>query len=771
MPYSTGYFKQETKNYILNSYDKNIRILDVGAGCGTYSDLLKPLGYENIDCVEVFEDYIHKFNLNNKYNNVYLGDITKLDIDFSKYDLIILGDVLEHIDLPDAKILLNKIGDVNTIIGVPFNSPQGEHFGNLNEIHLQEDLTFMNFFERYDNQKPLCLRFDYGIFVKKEYNQIFLEVGEKDLPNEYMEYIKNNYSNYTLHKLNEPQNNINNKVTIVTGIWDLGRGNISDSFKRTYDDYLERLKLLLGSDVNMYIFADKSDEEFIWKYRKRENTVINIMSLDDLKTWFNFTEKVNNIRKNPEWLKLSGWLPESPQATLEGYNPVVMSKMFMLNNVTIWNPFKSDYFFWIDAGITSTVHYGYFTHDKVFNNLPEFIDNNNEFVFLTYPYEGGDEIHGFKREDIARYSNTDYVRFVCRGGFFGGTKNRINQINGIYYGYLNNTLNEGLMGTEESIFSIILYNHPDLVTQYNIEGNGLIWPFFEDLKNKEYKKNVFSTTSLNNNSSNNGSVGLYVITYNSPSQFEKLCLSFEQYDPNFLNKTKKYLLNNSLDKSTFDEYDRLCKLYNFEEIHKDNLGICGGRQFIAEHFDSTGLDYYLFFEDDMFFYPKKGEVCRNGFNRYFDDFFNKTVEIISNEKFDFLKLNYSEFYGDNGTQWSWYNVPQSVREEYWPNNKKLPQIGLDPNAPKTTFEKIVSHKGIPYASGEIYYCNWPQIVSKSGNKKMFLDTKWSFPYEQTWMSHIYQETKKGKIKSGLILGTPTEHDRFDFYPKEERREN
>ena len=38
-------------------------------------------------------------------------------------------------------------------------------------------------------------------------------------------------------------------------------------------------------------------------------------------------------------------------------------------------------------------------------------------------------------------------------------------------------------------------------------------------------------------------------------------------------------------------------------------------RWIAEHFDKTELDFMFFFEDDMFFYNKKGEVCRNGFNR------------------------------------------------------------------------------------------------------------------------------------------------------------
>ncbi len=69
------------------------------------------------------------------------------------------------------------------------------------------------------------------------------------------------------------------------------------------------------------------------------------------------------------------------------------------------------------------------------------------------------------------------------------------------------------------------------------------------------------------------------------------------------------------------------------------------------------MDFYLFFEDDMFFYPKEGEVCRNGFNRVVKNLFTKSLEIVKKENFDFLKLNYTEFYGDNGTQWAWYNVP------------------------------------------------------------------------------------------------------------------
>jgi hypothetical protein len=78
---------------------------------------------------------------------------------------------------------------------------------------------------------------------------------------------------------------------------------------------------------------------------------------------------------------------------------------------------------------------------------------------------------------------------------------------------------------------------------------------------------------------------------------------------------------------------------------------------------------------------------------------------------------------------------------------------------------------LTYLTGDVYYANWPQLVSKSGNQKMFLDTTWGHPYEQTWMSHIFQMSKKGEINSGILLSSPITHDRFIHYDKSERVES
>lgn len=555
------------------------------------------------------------------------------------------------------------------------------------------------------------------------------------------------------------------KVTLVTGIWDIGRGELKEGWSRPFKHYLDKFEKLLDVDVNMIIYGDSDLEEFVFSKREKSNTQFIRREL----SWFRnseFFEKIQSIRNNPEWFSQVGWLQDSTQAKLENYNPLVMSKMFLLHDAKIMDRFDSEYLFWIDGGLTNTVHPGYFTHDKVLDKITKYI---SKFSFICFPYDANTEIHGFEFQKINSLAGTK-VEKVARGGFFGGPKNTIGEINSIYYSLMKQTLDEGYMGTEESLFSIMCYKDSDLINYFEIESNGLLGKFFENLKNDNLQ---VKSESKNKNLTNLDidKVGLYVITFNSPNQFKTLISSMLMYDKDFILKTKKYLLDNSTDTTTTDEYKSICDEYGFEHIKKDNLGICGGRQWIAEHFDETDLDYYLFFEDDMFFYPNQNGKCRNGFARYEPNLFSLSMQIMQKENFDFLKMNYSEFYGDNGTQWSWYNVPQDIRTKYWPNNPKLPKIGLDPNAPKTKFEKILSYKGVPYATGEIYYCNWPQIVSKTGNKKMFLNTTWAHPFEQTWMSHMYQLTKKGELNPGLLLMTPTEHDRFDHYDGKLRKES
>jgi hypothetical protein len=436
---------------------------------------------------------------------------------------------------------------------------------------------------------------------------------------------------------------------------------------------------------------------------------------------------------------------------------MVMSKMFLLHNAKIYNPFNTEYMFWLDGGITNTVHPGYFSHDKVIEKLEHITD---KMLFVCFPYSSSTEIHGFEINKLKKLANNDNVNRVVRGGFFGGHIEYISKANNLYYSLLNDSLKSGYMGTEESIFTIMSYLDEDTYECSMIEDNGLISTFFEKVKENK-SITITSTNKPIRKNHKIKDIALYINAFNFPEQLQMVLDSFEKYDTDFLKKTQKILINNSTKESVFEQYDKICDKYNFKEhIKKGNLGICRARQLAAEDFNDNGYKYMFFFEDDMLL-DFDGR-CNFGFNKKVNNLFNTAIRIMDTEKFDFLKLSFSEFFGHNGEQWSWHNVSSDSRIKYFGRGNKRPF---------TNFNNIKSFNGIPYADGEIYYCNWPHIIDQEGSQKLFLDTKWDHPFEQTWMSHIYSLTKDKKVNPAILLSSPITHNRVYFYEAEERKEN
>ena len=179
-------------------------------------------------------------------------------------------------------------------------------------------------------------------------------------------------------------------ITLVTGIWDIGRGELTEGWSRPYQHYLDKFEKLLEVEENLIIFGDEELKEFVFKRRSSENTQFIIRPL----SWFTNSEffpMIQKIRTSPEWYNQVGWLQESTQARLDNYNPLVMSKVFLLHDAKIMDQFNSEYMFWIDGGLTNTVHPGYFTHDKVLDKLgfSEYWDENGTWGGRTLTFKNG----------------------------------------------------------------------------------------------------------------------------------------------------------------------------------------------------------------------------------------------------------------------------------------------------------------------------------------------------------------------------------------------
>jgi len=148
MPSSHLHQLNEIMDLIYNANPKSI--LDIGVGFGKYGFLSREFlelwdgrqQYKNwqvrIDGIEVFKEYltpVHNFI----YDHIYEGNaIDILPTLETKYDLILLIDILEHFDFEEGSTILSECQKHgrNIIISTPKDiGTQKDSFGNIYETH------------------------------------------------------------------------------------------------------------------------------------------------------------------------------------------------------------------------------------------------------------------------------------------------------------------------------------------------------------------------------------------------------------------------------------------------------------------------------------------------------------------------------------------------------------------------------------------------------------------------------------------------------------
>lgn len=149
MPSSRPHTLNIIGTYIINKQPQ--KALDIGIGFGKYGFMLREFtdawngNYHHwktiIEGIEIHEKYIlaHHHNI---YNKIHIGDaVSTLSNLPNDYDMIICGDMLEHLTENEGHMLLSLISHHSkfAMITTPKKmGKQGSVYGNIHETHKHE---------------------------------------------------------------------------------------------------------------------------------------------------------------------------------------------------------------------------------------------------------------------------------------------------------------------------------------------------------------------------------------------------------------------------------------------------------------------------------------------------------------------------------------------------------------------------------------------------------------------------------------------------------
>lgn len=246
-------------------------------------------------------------------------------------------------------------------------------------------------------------------------------------------------------------------TTIVTALYDIGRGQWNNIFKRTHDEYLSYFSNILSLDCNMVIFIDENDYDIVATFRKKidpelKNTVIKVQKFKDLEAYKNFYTKCKDVMNGSHFLK-TRMESHTPEMNIPEYNIINFNKVSFLEESILSNDFNSDYFMWIDAG---------FYH----NRFPK------EYLFKEYPNKqkitslNDNKIHFLALSEKIELSSYLDPRVSIAGSMFAGKKMPLLEFKKLCFETIDDFLNDSVINDDQAIYSYVYKKNPQLFSFY-----------------------------------------------------------------------------------------------------------------------------------------------------------------------------------------------------------------------------------------------------------------------------------------------------------------
>jgi hypothetical protein len=135
--------------------------------------------------------------------------------------------------------------------------------------------------------------------------------------------------------------------TIITGLFDIKRNTMDG---RPWENYLNWFEKTLSINCPMVIFVEDQTIDFVKNKRGNLPTIVINQKIEDLE-YFKYKEDMDRIISSKEYKDI---IKDSNRIECQHslYSIIQYSKFEFVEKSSIQNPFNSEYFIWMDAGLS-----------------------------------------------------------------------------------------------------------------------------------------------------------------------------------------------------------------------------------------------------------------------------------------------------------------------------------------------------------------------------------------------------------------------------------
>ncbi len=252
-------------------------------------------------------------------------------------------------------------------------------------------------------------------------------------------------------------------ATLVTSLYDINRSTLDG---RTWDEYLEWFAKTLQLKSPMVVFVDRNLVDFVKDNRKDLPTKIIEQKLEEI-PYYHLKDKMDSIIESKEY-KSKITDPNRIECKSSLYNIIQYSKFKWMETAIDENYFDTEYFIWVDAGL-SRFFYDLNTNKPYpGNNALESLLEIKDKVLIQVQLSYYPDLS--YAETLTESYLTDNRSYIM-GGMFGAGKDGIKNLCPIIDQILDKMISNNFINNEQIALGYLFKTQPDLFEVFYNEAH------------------------------------------------------------------------------------------------------------------------------------------------------------------------------------------------------------------------------------------------------------------------------------------------------------